>query len=363
MYHDTPKSARAPHRTTRAAIFAGGQSITILVVMETSTTIRFFSKLLVLVSFCVSAVFAEEQDKDTPQNKDTLQVELNNRLSIVDIILPHNSLKNSETLHNWPFFAFAAPSWTTNFKIQRSSGKLATFKTSAAGDVNFAGLAIKLDVAVELIRLLELGMQANSATALNYGRTATMMGVYDVDKRNYRQDMFFTEFAYGYTYLSSLTLPILVLLPKSKWSNIILKLSGQYAYSAYTGADDGEVWKAGNANMVNGFHYKCGATLIYMLPFKWVPMAMVAGNVTGFKHAYDFDPAYKDYNPGFKTVNIIPMVSFKLTKTWSGMFMATISRARRYEEEHYKTNEELLQKQVGAEWDLRTIMTAFTRSF
>ena len=43
--------------------------------------------------------------------------------------------------------------------------------------------------------------------------------------------------------------------------------------------------------------------------------------------------------------------------------MATISWARRYEEEHYKTNEELLQKQVGAEWDLRTIMTAFTRSF
>lgn len=331
--------------------------------METSTTIRFFSKLLVLVSFCVSAAFADEQNKDTLQKKDTLQVELNNRLSIVDIILPHNSLKNSETLHNWPFFAFAASSWTTNFKIQRSSGKLATFKTSAAGDVNFAGLAIKLDVAVELIHLLELGMQANSATALNYGRTATMMGVYDVDKRNYRQDVFFTEFAYGYTYLSSLTLPILVLLPKSKWSNIILKLSGQYAYSAYTGADDGEVWKAGNANMVNGFHYKCGATLIYMLPFKWVPMAMVAGNVTGFKHAYDFDPAYKDYNPGFKTVNIIPMVSFKLTKTWSGMFMATISRARRYEEEHYKTNEELLQKQVGAEWDLRTIMTAFTRSF
>jgi hypothetical protein len=160
-----------------------------------------------------------------------------------------------------------------------------------------------------------------------------------------------------------LTLPLLVLLPKSKWTKIILKLSGEYAYSAYTGADDGEVWKAGNGNMVNGFHYKCGGTLIYMMPFKRFPMAMLAANVSGFKHAYDFDPVYKDYNPAFKTVSIVPMLSFKLNETWNGTLMAAISRDRRYEQDHYEANEELLQKQVGAEWDLRTIMCIFTRKF
>ena len=304
-------------------------------------------KVFLWVLLCAAAVFAE----------------LEHNLSIVGIVLPHNSLRNSETLHNWPFFAFAAPAWTSGYRWQKANGNLVTFKGAAAGDANFAGLGLKLDVAVELIHLLEVGMQANGGTALNYGRTATMMGVYDVDKRNYRQDIFFTEFSYGFAYKSSLTLPLMVLLPKSDWTKIILKLSGEYAYSAYTGADDGEVWKVGNGNMVNGFRYKAGGTLIYMLPFDRVPMAMLSANVSGFKHAYDFDPVYKDYNPAFKTVNIVPMLSFKVNETWNGMLMASISRDRRYEQRRYETTEELLQKQVGAEWDLRTVMCIFSRKF
>ncbi len=326
--------------------------------METSTACHIFPKLLVAVLFCVSTALASGQGKA----EDTLQISQENILSIVAIVLPHNSLKNSETLHNWPFFAFAAPAWTSNFRLQQN-GKLVTLKGGTAGDVNFAGLGVKLDVAVELIHLLEVGMEANGGTAINYGETATFMGVYDIEKRDYRQDVVFTEYSYGFAYKASLTLPLLVLLPKSDWTKIILKASGEYAYSAYTGASDGEVWKAGNGNMVNGFRYKCGGTLIYMLPFERVPMAMLAANVSGFKHAYDFDPAYKDYNPGFKTVNIIPMVSIKVNDTWNGMLMATISRDRRYENNRYKTSEELLQKQVGTEWDLRTVMCIFTRKF
>lgn len=325
--------------------------------METATTFRHFPKLIVLVLFCAPLVFAE-----TPAS-DTLVYEHENTLSIVGLILPHNSLKNSKTLHNWPFFAFAAPSWNSIYKWQKPSGKLATFKGSAAGDANFAGLGVKLDVAIELIHLLELGLQANGGTALNYGETSTFMGVYDIEKKDYRQDIIFTEYAYGFTYKGALTLPLLALLPKSDWTKVILKLTGEYAYSGYTGADDGEVWKAGNGNMVNGFHYKCGGTLIYMMPFKRVPMAMLAANVSGFKHAYDFDPAYKDYNPGFKTVNIVPMLSFKVNDVWNGMLMAAISRDRRFKNDRYKSSEELLQKQVGAEWDLRTIMCIFSRKF
>ena len=320
--------------------------------METSTACHIFPKLLVAVLFCVSTALASGQGKA----EDTLQISQENILSIVAIVLPHNSL------HNWPFFAFAAPAWTSNFRLQQN-GKLVTLKGGTAGDVNFAGLGVKLDVAVELIHLLEVGMEANGGTAINYGETATFMGVYDIEKRDYRQDVVFTEYSYGFAYKASLTLPLLVLLPKSDWTKIILKASGEYAYSAYTGASDGEVWKAGNGNMVNGFRYKCGGTLIYMLPFERVPMAMLAANVSGFKHAYDFDPAYKDYNPGFKTVNIIPMVSIKVNDTWNGMLMATISRDRRYENNRYKTSEELLQKQVGTEWDLRTVMCIFTRKF
>ena len=331
-------------------------NLTILDVMKPVTTIRLFTKFLVAVLFCFSLVHADES------NGDSLQVSQENRLSVVALVLPHNSLKNSKSLHNWPFFAFAVPAWNSNFSLLRN-GKLLTLKGGAAGDVNFAGVGVKLDVAVELIHLLELGVQANGGTALNYGETSTFMGVYDVEKRDYLQDIIFTEYSYGLTYKASLTFPLLVLLPKSDWTKIILKASGEYAYSGYTGADDREVWKAGNGNMVNGFHYKCGGTLIYMLPFKRVPMAMIAANVSGFKHAYDFDPAFKDYNPAFKTVNITPMLSFKVNEIWNGMLMAVISRDRRYEENRYKASEELLQKQVGAEWDLRTIMCVFSRKF
>ena len=324
--------------------------------MKPITTIRFFTKLLVAVLFCTSLVCADKVDGDT------LQVSQENKFSVVAIVLPHNSLKNSKTLHSWPFFAFAVPAWNSDFKLQRN-GKLFTLKGGAVGDVNFAGLGVKLDVAVELIHLLEIGVQANGGTALNYGRTSTFMGVYDVEKKDYHQDYIFTEYGYGFTYKASLTLPLLVLLPKSDWTKVILKASGEYAYSGYTGADDGEVWKAGNGNMVNGFHYKCGGTLIYMLPFKRVPMAMVAANVSGYKHAYDFDPVFEDYNPTFKTVTITPMLSFKVNEIWNGMLMAVVSRDRRYEEDRYKSSEELLQKQVGAEWNLKTIMCVFTRKF
>ena len=156
---------------------------------------------------------------------------------------------------------------------------------------------------------------------------------------------------------------MLAFLPKSKWTKIILKGTAEYAYSGYTGADDGEVWKAGSENLVNGFKYKCGGTLIYMLPFKRVNMAMVSANVSGFKHAYDFDSVYKDYNPGFKTVSITPMASVKISENWNGMLMAVVSRDRVFENRRYPTTEEPLQKQVGSEWDLRTVMFIASRKF
>jgi hypothetical protein len=324
--------------------------------MEAATKIRLFPKIILSVLFCASLIFAETADSDS------LLFEKEHKLSIVGIILPHNSLKNSETLHSWPFFAFPAPAWLSNYKWQKP-GKLATIKGSAAGEANFAGLGLKLDISVELIHLLELGIQANGGTALNYGKTSTFMGVYDAEERNYHQDIIFTEYAYGFTYKSSLTLPLLVLLPKSNWTKIILKLSGEYAYSAYTGANDGEVWKAGNGNMVNGFHYKCGGTLIYMMPFKRVPMAMLSASASGFKHEYDFDETYKDYNPGFVTVNITPMASIKVSEKWNGMLMASVSRDRVFENRRYPTTEELLQKQVDSEWDLRAVMFILSRKF
>ena len=328
---------------------------------------------MISVLFCAAFSFADgstaKQDSlsadSSTVSPDTasLKITSENVLSIMSIILPHNSLRNSETLHNWPFFAFDSPSWAYNFNVRRDFGKLLGLKGNASGDVSFAGIGIKTGIAMELIHLLELGVEANTKTSLNYGKTATFMGVYDPEKRNYRQDAMFTEYGYGLRYHSALTFPLLALLPKSDWTKIILKGTAELTYSGYTGAEDKEVWKAGNENCVNGFKYRYGGTLIYMMPFKRVPMAMVSVNASGFKHEYDFDKTYEDYNPGFVTVSVTPMATVKISEKWNGMLMTVISRDRVFENRRYPTTEELLQKQVGSEWDLRVVMFVLSRKF
>ena len=220
-----------------------------------------------------------------------------NTFSIISLILPHNSLRNSKTLHNWPFFAFAVPAWAVTYNAKMDMGKLLTLKGVSGGTLGFEGVNLRVGVSMELIHLLELGVQAHGGTAINYGETATFMGVYEPEKRDYRQDMTFTEYAYGLHYHGALTIPLLAILPKSDWTKIILKGTGEYTYSGYTGAKNGEVWKAGAQNLVNGFRYKYGGTLIYMLPFARVPMVMFAATVSGFKHKYDFDDTYRDAHP------------------------------------------------------------------
>ena len=296
-------------------------------------------------------------------NASSITTNLDNTFSIISLVLPHNSLRNSKTLHNWPFFAFAVPAWAVTYNAKMDMGKLLTFKGVSGGTLGFEGVNLRVGVSIELIHLLEFGVQAHGGTAINYGETATFMGVYEPENRDYRQDIIFTEYAYGLHYHGSLTIPLLAILPKSDWTKIILKGTGEYTYSGYTGAKDGEVWKAGAQNLVNGFRYKYGGTLIYMLPFARVPMVMFAATVSGFKHEYDFDDTYKDYNPGFKTVNLTPMASVKINDEWNGMLMLAISRDRKFENRRYPTTEELLQKQVGAEWDLRTVMFIASRKF
>ena len=176
-------------------------------------------KSLLMALLCAVAAFAAEPEaKQNSQPADTSAFSISdeNVFSIVSIVLPHNSLRNSETLHNWPFFAFAAPSWAYSATAQYDASKLLTLKGLLGSDLSFAGIGFKLDISAELMHLLELGVQASTGSALNYKETATLMGVYDPEERNYRQDVIFTEYSYGLRYHASLTFPLLALLPKSR---------------------------------------------------------------------------------------------------------------------------------------------------
>ena len=117
---------------------------------------------LLMALLCAVAAFAAEpgaKQDSVPTDTSAIKYSTENTLSIVSIVLPHNSLRNSETLHNWPFFAFAAPSWAYSARAQYDASKLLTLKGTAGGDVSFAGLGLKLDISAELMHLLELGVE------------------------------------------------------------------------------------------------------------------------------------------------------------------------------------------------------------
>lgn len=164
-----------------------------------------------------------------------------NTFSIITLVLPHNSLRNSKTLHNWPFIAFSVPGWRTEAYLQKNINPLLSVKAGIGGDLGFAGINTQAEASINWLHTLELGIQPILGTAINYGETATFMGVYDPEKRDYRQDVIFTEYLYGINYHGALTLPLLAFLPKSDWTKIILKGTAEYTYSGYTGAEDKQV--------------------------------------------------------------------------------------------------------------------------
>lgn len=286
-----------------------------------------------------------------------------NTFSIISVLLPHHSLRNSKTLHNWPFFAFAAPSVSSGFKVQKDFGKTFGIGGDAAGDLNFACLALHAQLDLSLIKLLTFSVRGDLASGWNYGETSTFMGVYNPGKKDYRQDIFLTQFSYGVNYKAKLTIPVMAFLPKSKWTKILLSASGSLDYAAYTGASDGEAWLAGSEVRANGYKMQYGGSLMYILPFKHWNMAMLSANVGGFLRDSYFDEVYADYDPDFKTISITPMAMFKLNEKWTGTFVAVISRDREYEASTYESSQEILQKRIGSTWGPRVFTFIANRKF
>ena len=62
-------------------------------------------------------------------------------------------------------------------------------------------------------------------------------------------------------------------------------------------------------------------------------------------------------------VSITPMASVKISDKWNGMLMVNISRDRVYENQPYPSTEEVLQKQVDSEWELKAVMFIASRKF
>ena len=325
----------------------------------------------ILVAVLASALFAfaagttpDSSKVETPPDTSkaaiapgsSFHITHNHVFTLLGVLITHHGLRNSETLHNWPFFSIGAPALSSTTKLQKDFSKLLTVTGDANASLTPVNVGATLGTDLQLIHLLEAGVKGSVSSAWNYGRTSTFMGVYDPEERTFDQDIFMTEAAFSITYKAGLSIPLMMFLPKSDWTKIILKVGVSRETSTYTGASDGEPWKAGTDTRVNGDRGELSGTLMYILPFERLYMAMVTVKASRFMHEYEFDKIYWEYDPKFLMVGVTPTVMFKMMENWNGMVMVPIMRERKFNKRRYESNEELMLKRVGAEWHLNAVM-------
>ncbi|MCI5600409.1 MAG: hypothetical protein SOZ02_10770 [Hallerella porci] len=337
---------------------------------------KFLRRFLLSSLFGATFAFANENGEASADSLDSsnsspkeesFQVDIEHNLNFLGFYLPHSALRNSGSLKSWPFFAFAFPlSWTSSISLDKKFGKLLSINTDFSGDLNVFGTSVRAMAATKWMGLLDLGIIGSVTSAFNYSSSNSsiiFMGVYNPEKKELEGDNFGTEALFDVKYFATLTIPLMSFLPKSDWTKIMIKPSASLTNLYYTGAEDGEFWKVGNEYSANGYRYSYGATLIYLLPFKYFPSAMVKYTVSGIVHESDYDAVYDPYDPGFKEITITPMLSVQFNEKWSGLLMVNIERERKFRHYHYDSDEELLQERVGSDWTIPHIIFLATRTF
>lgn len=329
-------------------------------------------RLLILTALFVSFAIAQEK-ADSAQvagaavapEETGWKLQSERSITFVDIFLPHYSLKHSDSyLKDWPFIEFAIPFFASQkYTATRDVNKLVGLKGEAAGTLSVVDLSASAEVGFSLIHLLEFSVLGKISTAWNYGYETSFMGRYNPKERDFDNDISFTEYMFDVQYKGGLTIPVLAFLPKSNWTKIIVRTGYTLEYLRYTGARDGQLWRAGVETSANGYKSSQNITIIYMLPYEHIKMFMLSLGRTGFLHDSDFDEVYKPYDPDFKTYSVNPMLQFTINAKWSGMAMAMFGRERKFENDDYYTNERFLQTRDGHEWAFKMAMIMLTYKF
>ena len=322
----------------------------------------FFLKTGFLILFFQTLSFGNISKQDS-----SLNISVKNSFTFVGVFIPHNQLRRVESrmLRKWPFFAMASPmGFVSNITIQKNINKLFSVKSNTNARITLIDIGLKTGLHFSALHLLELGVEGEISSGMYYWKNQTTMGVYDPEEKDFSTDILFTEFYYSINYLAGLSIPLMAFLPKSNWTKIILRPTASLKYNAYTGANDGEIFIAGQSGaMANGFKYKYGISFMYMLPLKHFPMFMLMTDFSGALHEGNYDAIYKDYNPTFRTFFLTPMLSFKINESWGGMFMASFSSNREFENFYYKNKERYLQKYKKAVFEFNAFMVMLTKNF
>lgn len=282
------------------------------------------------------------------------------KLMIASLLFMKDALKHSKTLKDWPIFFVAAPMLTIDNSIERDFLKMFSLKLGVGERLSPVDVGATASINLGLFHLLEFGVSGGLNSAWNYGGDGDFMGAYNPAKADFEGDLFLAEFAYNGQGKASLSIPMMMFLPKSKWTKIVLTAGASMTYHAYTGAPDGTPWTAGMEGGVNGIVEDYRLSLMYLFPFEQLKMAMVTMSYNGYLRSSYFDEIYEDYDPDYKTISINPMLVFALKSQWSAMVMAPIVRERVYDRDVYEAHERYLMKKTGSEWTLKMVMFVLT---
>ena len=141
---------------------------------------------------------------------------------------------------------------------------------------------------------------------------------------------------------------------------VFLNLTYSAVYTYFTGADAGEVWTCATyKHCVNGWAYSAGASAIKFTNFDHVKMIAFNADVKGYYKTEYFDDEYKNYNPGFVTVDFGPMAIANLTPKVSMIIKATVGNMRDFKESNYDSTEELKQTYDGWKIRFKTLLVMF----
>lgn len=263
---------------------------------------------------------------------------------------------SSAKWENFPVVPLAFPALGASYGTARKSGgdgefKLFDYNWGVAASLTPLGVGATLSGEVSITPLFTLSTNSGFLSGWNFGSLYTGIGVYDYDEGDYRRERSLSEAALFFEGKASVVIPAGV---------VLLNLTYSTAYTYFTGANDGEVWTCATyKHCVNGWGYSAGANAIKFTNLEHIKMIAFGADVKGYYTADYFDDEYKNYNPGFVTVDFGPMVIANITPRVSMITKATIGNMREFKESKYDSSEELKQTYDGWKIRFKTLLVLF----
>ena len=301
-------------------------------------------KTLVLISllFCSFSGFSKETEGNLTFNIVCMTVSPD---KISDL--------SSAKWENFPVVPLAFPALGASYGTMKKNEGFKLFDYNWAVNASLTPLGIGGAVSGEfsITPLLTLSANSGFLSGWNFGSLYTGIGVYDYDEGDYRRERSLSEAALFFEGKASVMIPTKI---------VFLNLTYSAVYTYFTGADAGEVWTCATyKHCVNGWAYSAGASAIKFTNLDHVKMIAFNADVKGYYKTEYFDDEYKNYNPGFVTVDFGPMAIANLTPKVSMIIKATVGNMRDFKESNYDSTEELKQTYDGWKIRFKTLLVMF----